>query len=132
MNVGLTKDEGQYRLVTTFRRSGEGVGTPIWFAVDAETMYVRTGVESGKVKRIAANPRVTVAPCTLRGRPRGPGVGAAARVVTDPDESARAERALSAKYGISRALILRYLHWRGVDELYVAIEPDGPAEPNAK
>jgi len=129
MNIGLTADEGPYRLVTTFRRTGEGVGTPVWFAVDADTVYVKTGAQSGKVKRIAANPRVTVAPCTLRGKPRGPATEAVARVVTDPDEEARAERALSGKYGISRPLILGYLRWRGVAELYVAIEADAPARP---
>jgi len=131
VSIGLTADDGPYRLMTTFRRTGEGVGTAVWFAVDADTMYVKTGSQSGKVKRIAANPRVTVAPCTLRGKPRGPATDAVARVVTDPAEEARAERALSGKYGITRPLVLGYLHRRGVEELYVAIEADAPARPEA-
>jgi len=131
MNIGLTADEGPYRLVTTFRRTGDAVGTPVWFAVDADTMYIKTGAQSGKVKRIAANPRVTVAPCSLRGKPRGAATDAVARVVTDPDEEARAERALSGKYGITRPLVESYLHRRGVEELYVAIEADVPARQEA-
>ena len=118
----LTDDHGPYRLLTTFRRSGEGVGTPVWFAVDGHTMYVKTGVRSGKVKRIAAEPRVTVAPCTMRGKLRGEAIGAVARIVTDPEEETRTEAALSSKYGPARPLILGYLHKRGVEELYVAIE----------
>jgi uncharacterized protein len=112
-----------YCLLTTFRRTGEGVATPVWFAVEDGTLYVKTGVESGKVKRIGANADVQVAPCTMRGRPRGPAAEARARVVTDPKEAARAEQALAGKYGIGRPVLLAFLHWRGVEELYLAIEP---------
>jgi PPOX class probable F420-dependent enzyme len=120
----LAELEGHsYCLLTTFRRSGEAVGTPVWFAVAAGTIYVKTGVDSGKVKRLRAHAAVQVAPCTLRGRPRGPTVDAVGRVVTDPNEETLAEQALAAKYGVGRPLILAFLHWRGVEELYLAIEP---------
>ncbi len=125
-------EDGSYCLLTTFRRNGEGVATPLWFATENATIYVRTGVQSGKVKRIAVNPRVEVAPCTLRGRPLGPAARATARVVTDADEEKRAEHALSSKYGVSRPLVMRFLHWRGVEELYLAIEPAADAPPDAR
>ena len=120
--IGLTDADGNYRLLTTYRRNGEGVSTPVWFAVDGETMFVKTGIESGKVKRIRANPRVSFAPCSVRGEPRGPAADGIARIVTDPEEEAMAERALKSRLGRHRSLILGYLHKRGVEELYVAIE----------
>ena len=124
-SVGLTEADGNYRLLTTYRRNGDGVATPVWFAVDGETMYVKTGTESGKVKRIRANPRVSFAPCSVRGDARGPAAEGRARIVTDPGEEAKAERALNSRLGLHRSLILRFMHWRGVEELYVAIEaPD--------
>jgi uncharacterized protein len=124
--AGLLSDQGgSYCLLTSFRRSGEGVGTPVWFAIENGTVYVKTGVDSGKVKRIRANPSVRLTPCTLRGRLRGPAAAGTARVVTDPSEEARAEQALAGKYGISRPVVLAFMRWRGVRETYVAIEPYG-------
>jgi PPOX class probable F420-dependent enzyme len=124
-------EKQSYCLLTTFRRSGEGVGTPVWFAPDDGALYVKTGVQSGKVKRLRRRTDVEVAPCTLRGRPRGPAIEGTARVVTDPQEEARAERALSSKYRLTRPLLLAFLHWRGVEELYVAIEPRTTGESDA-
>jgi PPOX class probable F420-dependent enzyme len=115
--------DASYCLITSFRKSGQGVETPVWFALDDGVAYVKTGVDSGKVKRIRRESRIEVAPCTLRGRPRGAAVLARARVVTDPAEEERAERALAARYGLVRRVFLASLHLFGVDELYVAIEP---------
>src|SRR3954454_15553411 len=89
----------RFCLLTTFRKSGAAVATPLWFATDGATLYVKTAVDSGKVKRLRRAPSVEVAPCTLRGRPLGPAVAASARIVDDPAEEARAERALRARYG---------------------------------
>src|SRR3954454_19403517 len=62
----------KYALVVTFKRNGEAVPTPIWFGVDSEgRLFFRTGAEVAKVRRIRNDPRVLVAPCTLRGKPRG-------------------------------------------------------------
>lgn len=77
-------------MLTTFRRSGEGVGTPVGFAVDGERLYFMTDPASGKVKRIRHTPRVTIAPCTLPGKVTGPEKSAAAA----PIEGAEAERAM--------------------------------------
>src|SRR4051794_32286609 len=93
-------DGRRFCLLTTFRKSGAAVSTPLWFATHGETLYVKTAVDSGKVKRIRRSPRVEVAPCTIRGRPLGPPVAASARIVVDAAEEARAERALHAHYGL--------------------------------
>jgi uncharacterized protein len=94
----------KYGLLVTFKRSGEGVPTPIWFGIDADgRLYVRTGRDVAKVRRIRNNERVRVAPCTVRGKPLGPPVEAIARVLP-PEEEARAEAALSSNYGLGRRL----------------------------
>jgi len=72
--TGLTR--GRYLLLTTYRRGGEPVPTPVWFVTDGPRLLVSTGPSTGKVRRIRANPSVLVAPCTLRGRPTGDAVPA--------------------------------------------------------
>lgn len=86
--------------LTTFRRGGEAVVTPVWFVVLDGMLYVRTGADSGKVKRIRNDPRVLLAPATVRGRPVGPATGARARAL-GPEEAelaATAIRLLRCRY----------------------------------
>ncbi len=64
----------KYVNLTTFRRSGEGVTTPVWFAVADDCIYITTPPQSGKMKRIGNNPRVVLTPCNAWGRPRGESV----------------------------------------------------------
>jgi PPOX class probable F420-dependent enzyme len=90
-----------YCLLTTFRRNGEPMPTPVWFGLGGENVYLRSEAGVGKVKRIRATPRVLVAPCTLRGKPLGPPAEGRARVM-DPTESEVAERAIAANYGVFR------------------------------
>lgn len=68
-------------LLTSCRRDGRGVGTPVGIRFVGGRAYVTTRSKTWKVKRIARNPKVTVAPCTRRGRPTGPAVECLARVV---------------------------------------------------
>ncbi len=94
----------KYALLVTYKRSGEGVPTPVWFGVDeAGRLYARTGKLAAKVKRIRANPRVRIAPCTLRGSPKGPYAEGTARVC-DPAEHEHAERVIQANYSLGRKL----------------------------
>ena len=62
----------KYVLLTTYRRDGTPVGTPVSIAVDGDQAFVRTWDTAWKVKRIRNNPEVEVAPSTLRGKPTGP------------------------------------------------------------
>ena len=69
----------KYISLTTFRKTGEKVATPVWFGEDGDKLYVMTRSDMGKTKRIRNNPQVTVAPCTVRGKVTGAefrGVGA--------------------------------------------------------
>ena len=115
----------KYCLLTTFRKSGEPVPTPVWFGLDDGTVYLRTEAAVGKVKRIRNDQRVRLAPCTLRGKPLGPPAEGAARVLA-PGDSEPAERAIASNYGPIRklyeAMSARLL---SVEELYIAVEPVG-------
>jgi len=58
----------RYVSVTTFRKNGTGVATPVWFAVDGDELFVWTRADSWKVKRLRNDSRVVVTVCDARGR----------------------------------------------------------------
>lgn len=93
----------RYINLTTFRRNGAAVVTPVWFAVEGGKVYVGTPADSGKVKRIGRTPRVRIEPCSATGRPLGPSLDAVARVLPS-GEAAAANRALDFKYGWRRRM----------------------------
>ena len=74
-----------YVSLTTFRRTGVPVSTPVWAAPDGDTLLVWTRTDSGKVKRLRHTTRVTCAPCTFRGRVEGPEVDGVAEFVPHPE-----------------------------------------------
>jgi PPOX class probable F420-dependent enzyme len=92
-----------YVSLTTFRRTGVPVSTPVWAAPDGDTLVVWTRADSGKVKRLRHTTRVTVTPCDVRGRTRGPVVDGLAEFVPDT-ERAQAIAALSRAYGLKFTL----------------------------
>src|SRR5215217_8710300 len=83
-------------LVTTYRRDGRPVSTPVSLAVDGDHAYLRSFEKAGKTRRIRHNPRVEVAPSTARGRPTGPAIQATARRL-EGAESRRAARLQTGK-----------------------------------
>jgi PPOX class probable F420-dependent enzyme len=68
-------------LLTTYRRDGRPVPTPVSLAVVGDRAYFVTAAASGKAKRLARCERVMLAPCASGGRPIGPGVTGRARPV---------------------------------------------------
>lgn len=99
--------EHPYVLVTTFRRTGEPVGTPVWIVRDGERLLVTTGAESGKVKRIAHTPRVTLTICDMRGKVAEGAESVEATAVVDesPETRAALEAALLKKYGAAYRMV---------------------------
>ena len=81
-------------LLTTYRRDGTPVGTPVNIVVDGERAFVRTFDTAWKLKRIKKNSRVEIAPSTVRGKPTGSAISARARVLGG-SESEHASRALN-------------------------------------
>jgi len=95
------KDIGNptYIALETFRKSGEGVITPVWVTADGGKLYVWTVGDSGKVKRIRNNGRVRIAASDARGNPKSEWVEAQARVLDSQSEEETQRNRLAAKYG---------------------------------
>lgn len=98
----------KYIQLTTFRKNGVGVGTPVWCGEDDGKLYVMTRSTMGKYKRIRNNPRVRVAPCTIRGVVTGPEFEATARMLP-PEEHRHARKTINRKYWLAR---VPFLWWR--------------------
>ena len=75
----------KYISLTTFRKTGAAVATPVWFGEQDGKLYVMTLSKMGKAKRIRNNPQVRVAPCTMRGKVTGPEFAAIARLLPKED-----------------------------------------------
>lgn len=99
----------KYVSLTTFRRNGEPVRTPVWIASGERdrALYVFTGVGTGKMRRIQRNPRVELAPCTFRGKILGQGMSGRAFIVPAA-EHPTAERALTRKYPVTKRLLFAF------------------------
>lgn len=87
-----------YVRLTTFRKDGTGVATPVWVVRHHDELLVWTSPTAGKVKRIRRDRHVEIGPCTRRGKPLGRPVRATARILTG-DEVGRLRPALVGKYG---------------------------------
>jgi PPOX class probable F420-dependent enzyme len=96
---------GSYLLVTTFRKDGTPVPTPVWVGRDGDELIVWTQTTAGKVKRVRNNPTVELTACDLRGKPRGETVKGTARIL-DADGTERGRRVLRKKYGISGRMVI--------------------------
>jgi PPOX class probable F420-dependent enzyme len=103
--------QGQkYLSLTTFRRDGTSVRTPVWFGQEGDKLFVMTRSSSGKYKRIRNNPQVRIAACTMRGTITGPEFTAMARIVT-VQEHAHARGTINEKYWAARIPFI----WRRTD-----------------
>ncbi|GAA1369219.1 PPOX class F420-dependent oxidoreductase [Streptomyces beijiangensis] len=100
-----TLSTGKYLLVTTYKKDGSTVPTPVWVIRDDETLGVWTVTDSWKVKRIRNRSDVLVGPCDLRGNPTGDQVPATAEIL-DAAGTARYRTLLARKYGIVGRLTL--------------------------
>jgi PPOX class probable F420-dependent enzyme len=105
MSQSVVLDQHRYLSLATFRRNGAEVATPVWFAASANRLYVFTGGDAGKVKRLRHSSRARVAPCDARGRVTGAWQEATARLVDDRTSIARARAALHVKYGWQLVLL---------------------------
>lgn len=86
-----TPGKGHQVLLTTFRRNGTGVSTQVGTVSANGKVYFMTAASTGKAKRLANNSRVTLTPCTMRGKVSGPTTeGNARRLYGDEMRRARA------------------------------------------
>jgi uncharacterized protein len=96
-------------LLTTFKRDGTAVGTPVSIAFDGDRAFLRTWREAWKTKRMARNPHVEVAPATLRGEPTGPAIRAHATLLTG-GEARLAAHALARRHRFLQAVVVPLGH----------------------
>jgi hypothetical protein len=89
----------KYVLLTTFRKDGRAVPTPVWVARDGDELFVYSAPDAGKIKRIRRDGAVTIAPCTVRGTPTGDEAPGRARLLADP-EIRHVQTLMAGKYGI--------------------------------
>jgi len=95
----------KYLNLETFKKNGDGIKTPVWFAADpsasldssAAKIYAYTIGVSGKVKRVRNNPRVKIAPCNMSGKVLGEWVEARAEIISG-EEAVRGMQLLNKKY----------------------------------
>lgn len=111
----------KYLTIETFRRNGKGVRTPVWFVQEGEILYVQTGANSGKVKRIRNNGRVNIAPCKMDGTLIGTWIGADARENKECEVSKKVNRLLDMKYGLMKKLLSATASRDGSQEIILVI-----------
>jgi PPOX class probable F420-dependent enzyme len=115
-------------LLTTFRRDGTPIATPLWFVMRDGVLLATTHPTSGKAKRLRHTSRVLVAPCTPRGATTGPAHAAEARLL-GPDETRAALAAIRRRYVIIDQLFSFINLLRGkVGEVGIAIVPAAPLD----
>lgn len=113
-----TLADARYISLTTFKRDGTPVSTPVWVVSDdGRRLLIWTGAKTWKVRRIRRDPRVLVARATMRGRERGGRVPGRAQVIADPGLNAMLRR----KYGWQKRLIDR-LNGRSDPNAWATIE----------
>jgi hypothetical protein len=98
----------QYLNLESFRKNGQGVRTPVWFALEDDCLYVWTEANSGKAKRIRANGQVNVAPCRVDGTPIGEWIAAQASIDASEEGIAHISGLMRKKYG----LLYRLFAWQ--------------------
>ena len=117
----------RYIRFTNFRRNGDAVSTPVWFARMGAEWVFSSNPDVGKVKRLRNNPAVEITACDVRGRvkPGTPVFGGTARLLGD-DEVPTAEAAMGTKYGLQWRLlgigdVLRRLVRRPAGSAFIAV-----------
>ena len=113
--------KAQYLLLTTFTKDGRPKPVPIWAAADGDRLLVITEGKSWKVKRIRNTPRVTLATCTMRGRPTSEAVEGTAAIL-DKSQTGAVYDAIGSRYGVIGKVFNFFSKRRGGMENNVGLE----------
>jgi len=111
----------KYLNIESYRKSGQPVQTPVWFAEEGGLFYVYSLVDAGKVKRVRNNPEIKVAPCDMRGKTKGVWVAARARIGAEA-EAKHGHRLLDQKYGLIKRIGNIFSKLRGKKHAVIIIE----------
>jgi uncharacterized protein len=96
-------------LLTTYKRDGTAVDTPVSLAFDGDRAFFRSYDKAWKTKRLRNNPDVKVAPATVKGTATGPAIDARATLLDD-GEARIAARALARRHRVLQALVVPVSH----------------------
>jgi len=96
-------------LLTTYKRDGTAVGTPVSVAFDGDRAYFRSWDKAWKTKRIRRDPSVQAAPSTFRGKPTGPAIRAWATLL-EGEQARAAARALAHQHRVLQAIVVPTAH----------------------
>jgi PPOX class probable F420-dependent enzyme len=126
-NFDLFQDS-KYLSLESFRKNGQGVQTPVWFAADPAAgfprkLYVYSVAGSGKAKRIRRNSRVRIAPCNVRGTLLGDWIDARAEILAG-EAAARGVRLLNQKYKPWKQLLDFFAKFRRREHVIFAIHSE--------
>jgi uncharacterized protein len=93
--------------LTTFKKDGTAVASPMWIGRDGDQLFFWTPVDSWKAKRARNNPRVTLVPCSRAGKVREDAtpVDGVAEVITDPATVERLAGVIRRKYGVEFVIV---------------------------
>ena len=97
-------DKYRYALLSTRKKDGSFVDTPVWFAKQGKQVYMFSAGDAGKVKRLRNFSEIRLAPCTVSGKPLGDFVPATA-TLADAEQAREAHRKLVLKYGWQMRLL---------------------------
>ena len=116
-------EQAKYLSLETFRKSGVGVKTPVWFAQKPgqPIFYIYSEADAGKVKRIRNNAKVRLAPCSVRGEVRGAWVDGTARICSG-EEITLGQQLLRRKYGWQKRIGDFFSRLLGHKQAVLAIE----------
>ncbi|GID92123.1 PPOX class F420-dependent oxidoreductase [Amorphoplanes digitatis] len=101
--------------LTTYRKDGTPVATPVWHVADGKTITTVSAADAWKVKRLRRNPQVEIVACDIRGKvaPDAHPIQGTATLLA-PSETETARRLLESRYitariggGLSRLLRLK-------------------------
>jgi hypothetical protein len=113
-------------LLTTCKRDGTPVRTPVSIAFDGDRAFFRSYDKAWKTKRLRNNPRVEAAPATLRGKPTGPPIRARA-TLANGEQARMAARALARRHRVLQGILVPLAHRvMRYKTMHYELHPDQP------
>lgn len=114
-------EKQQFMNVETFRKSGIGVRTPVWFVEYNGELCFTSEVSSGKVKRLKRDPAVMVAPCRPDGALLGDWYPGRARFMS-AEETVIVKKVYARKYGVLKLFFDLMGIFRKGKRVFIAVQ----------
>jgi len=116
-------EKERFMSLTTYRKTGKAVLTPVWFAQEGDRLVIMTGADSGKVKRLRHTDTVELAPCKANGEITGESMTAKGRILPESDWK-DANKLLNSKYSWQKMIFDLLGRVQGAKRVYLEIVPE--------